>query len=317
MGALLSSRGLIVAAALCAVAAAAFVFTRSDPSLSADTLEARYFQTADSYVEIGAARLRVRREGEGDATPLILIHGFTFSLETWDAWAAALASDRPVIRYDLLGHGLTGPDPEKRYAIEERVEILRALLDALDVPRAHIGGNSLGGAIAWRFAAAYPEMVDRLVLVSPAAYALIGDGSEPAPIPAPMRYFLNNVPEAGVRASGRVLYTGDPPEDRITTIGDLMRAPGNGAAFIDHLLEFTLPNPDDALTSIAAPTLIFWGEDDALIPLEHGERMAAAMPGATLVPLPGAGHLAHEEAAEATSSAAAEFLDAATGNARD
>lgn len=99
-------------------------------------------------VEFDGARIRVVEQGPADAPVLLLLHGFTMSLESWDDWAERLSSDDRVVRYDLLGHGLTGPDPLKRYAPAERVEVLRTLMDRLGIERAMLAGNSFGGLVA-------------------------------------------------------------------------------------------------------------------------------------------------------------------------
>ncbi|MEM8772577.1 MAG: alpha/beta hydrolase [Pseudomonadota bacterium] len=264
----------------------------------AGELEAVYMQASDRMVEIAGARVRVREEGSPSNPPVLLIHGFTHSLETWDAWALALRDDYRVIRYDLLGHGLTGPDPQKRYAPEERAAFIGAVLDALEINKTAIAGNSLGGLAAWRFASAYPERVSALALISPGALPLNGVGDEPAPIPAPMKAYLLTAPEAGVRASAQLIYGDDAKitEERLQTMRDMMRREGNGAAMIESLKEFTLPDPSEALAAIAAPTLILWGAEDIIIPVAQGREIAAMMPNAELIEYPGVGHAAQEEA---------------------
>ena len=150
---------------------------------SAASLEEQYVTSADRFVTIAGARVRVREEGDPAAAPVLLIHGFTHSLETWDEWASALKNDYRVIRYDLLGHGLTGPDPKERYAPEERAAFIGEVMKALDLDSATIAGNSLGGLAAWRFASKHPDQVNSLILISPGAFPLNGVSEMPAEIP--------------------------------------------------------------------------------------------------------------------------------------
>lgn len=103
-----------------------------------------------------------------------MLHGFGSSLHTWQPWAEALAADMRVISLDLPGADLSAADPDADYSDERSLEILLALLDRLKIERISLLGNSLGGRIAWRFAVAYPERVDSLVLISPDGFASPG-----------------------------------------------------------------------------------------------------------------------------------------------
>lgn len=285
-------------------------YWQATKGVSASDLEAQYATSDDRFVVIGGARVRIREEGDPSAPPIVLIHGFTHSLETWDGWAEALKPDYRVIRYDLLGHGLTGPDPEKRYAPTERAAFLGDIFDALEIENAAVAGNSLGGLAAWRFASDNPDRVNALILISPGAYSLNGVGNEPAEIPAAMKAYLLTAPEAGVRASAGLIYADDSKitEARISVMRDMIRRKGNGEAMINSLEEFTLPDPSSALARIEAPTLILWGEGDILIPIEQGRKIELAIPHAQLIAYPGVGHAAQEEAPAQTVADAIAFL---------
>jgi len=184
------------------------------------------------------------------------------------------------------------------------------VLTALNIDHAAIAGNSLGGLAAWRFAAENPDRVDALILISPGAFPLNGAGDEPAKIPAPMKAYLLTAPEAGVRVSAELIYADDAKitDERVTVMRDMIRREGNGPAMIKSLEEFTLPDPVEALSSIAAPTLIMWGEGDVLIPIEQGRQIEQIIPGARLISYPGVGHAAQEEAPEETVADAIAFL---------
>jgi pimeloyl-ACP methyl ester carboxylesterase len=309
---------LLIALMLVAALGAAFFGSlawRSLQGLDPAALEAKYMTPADRSIDVEGARVRVREEGPPDAPAVLMIHGFVFSLESFDGWAAALRSDYRVIRFDLLGHGLTGPDADKRYSPPERAAFIGDLMDALEIDRAVVAGNSLGGLSAWRFAASHPERVEALILVSPGGYPINGVGDAPLPPPKAMETFLRLVPEAGARASLQYIYSDDAKatDARAALMRDMMRRRGNGQAFIDSINEFTLPDPEPDLARIAAPTLILWGEDDVIIPIAQGERMAAMIPGARLARYAGVGHAAQEEAPEATAADVRAFLEALAG----
>ena len=299
---------LLLLALIAAIGAAGYYFwkTAHQETASADA----YLTADDRMMEIAGAKVRVRIEGPADAPPVILMHGFIHSLETWDAWAAALKSDHRVIRFDLLGHGLSGPDPQQRYSPAERAAFVSDVMDALKIDRAIIAGNSLGGLAAWRFAAMSPNRVVALILISPGGYPANGAGDTPVSPPPAMELFLRTAPDAGVAIAMNNIYGDDSkvtPEIR-RRVADMMRQEGNGEAFVQSIEKFSLPDPEPMLKSIFAPTLILWGDEDIVLPVEHGRRMAAVIPGARLIVYKGVGHVAQEEAPAATIADVRTFL---------
>ena len=277
----------------------------------ASELEAAYMSAEDRFVDIAGARVRVREEGPESAPVIILVHGFTYSLESYDAWAEDLSANYRVVRYDLLGHGLTGPDPEMRYAPAERAAFLGDVMDALDIDRASIAGSSLGGLIAWRFAADNPDRVDRLILIDAGAFSINGVTDTPVDPPAPLAACLRLATDPCIAATLGAIYV-DPsrlPEHRAGEIQAMMQREGNGAAFLDHLAEFTLPDPTADLARVQAPTLIIWGAQDRVIAVDHADRLAAAIPDAQTAIFEGVGHAPHEEAPAETLQAVRAFLN--------
>ncbi|NJM35968.1 MAG: alpha/beta hydrolase [Rhodomicrobium sp.] len=264
--------GFVLLLVLIVAGAAGVYIWRQAQGVDPAILEAKYVTPADRFLDIAGVRVRVREEGPEGAPPLVLVHGFIVSLESWDGWAKALSEDYRVIRYDLRGHGLTGPDPQKRYAPVERAEFVGDVMDALGVESAYIAGNSLGGLAAWRFAAMHPERVRGLVLVSPGAYSVNGVSDAPVEAPQAMKAFLLTAPEAGIRASLGRIYGDDAKvtESRVVLMRDMMRRRGNGQAFVESIEEFTLPDPAVDLAKITAPTLILWGDGDIIIPPADG-----------------------------------------------
>lgn len=299
---------IVVGLLILVLGAVGFFIWQAAEGLDPAQLEARYATEQDRFLDINGARVRVREQGPQSAPVVVLIHGFVYSLESFDAWADALDDDFRVIRYDLLGHGLTGPDPQARYAPEERAAFLEHVLDALGVERAHLAGNSLGGLVAWRFAASHPERVDRLILIDAGGFSINGVRDEPVQAPPQLALFLRTA--FGVDAMLGQVYA-DPDrisEERAVQIRDMMRRRGNGQAFVDHVNEFTLPDPTETLGEVEAPTLIIWGGRDNVISPEHGPRFDAAIPDSELVTFPDLGHAPQEEDPEATVSAARAFL---------
>lgn len=310
-------RRLIIALAALSLAgglAGGYLMWRAHQTLAGEATD--YLTENDQMLTVAGANVRVRMEGPADAPPVILLHGFIYSLESFDAWAADLKRDHRVIRFDLLGHGLSGPDPQKRYSPQERAAFIGDLMDALGIDRAIVGGNSLGGLAAWRFAAASPDRVSALILVSPGAYPNKGVAETPLSPPAPFALFLRNPTEAGVAFALQGVYADKTAlsADDVRRTAVLMRRPGNGDAFVESIEEFSLPDPEPLLRSIAAPALILWGAEDQVIPVEQGAQMAAAISGAKLIVYPGVGHVAHEEnAAQSIGDVRAFLADVESG----
>lgn len=288
---LLTLLGILILLAVAAIAVFVWLTRTPEPAPPPTPGAGEY------RVEAAGLNWRVREDGSPDAPAIVLMHGFSHSLESFDVWAEGLSGDYRVIRFDLPGHGVTGPHPDAAYSNEATTEQVSALLEALTLDRFVIGGNSLGGLVAWRYAAAHPERVAGLVLISPGGYSINNVGDTPLEAPLPVQLYLRMVPDAGVRMATQALY-GDPErlsEERLAQIGQMMRQPGIGDALVARISQFTLPDPEPVLATIEAPTLILWGNQDRMIPADQGARFAAAMPNARLVTYEGVGHIAMEE----------------------
>ena len=264
----------------------------------------------DRLVEAAGQTWRVRESGPETAPALVLIHGFSHSLETWEPLADALEDDYRVIRFDLPGHGLSDVRADEAYSVAHTVSQTAALLEVIAPSRFAIGGNSLGGLVAWRYAAEHAEQVSALVLISPGGYPNLGVGDDPAAVPGPVQFFLSMAPQAGVEAATRALYA-DPNRltaEQLERIGAMMRVEGIGQALITRIEQFTLPDPNPVLRTIQAPALIIWGARDAMIPPEHGPRFAAALPEAELILIGDAGHMSQAERPDLVAGAVREFM---------
>ncbi|NNC37323.1 MAG: alpha/beta hydrolase [Hyphomonadaceae bacterium] len=256
-----------------------------------------YFSSSDRIVIIDGVGLRVRDEGPQDARTLVLVHGFTSSLETWDALANDLKKDYRVIRLDLPGHGLTGPDPKERYSNEDTVLILQKLINKLELENPVLVGNSLGGLVSWRAATENLENVSGLVLIAPSGFSINGVTEQPQKVPAMVKIYLTKAPAAGVKQATRALFA-DPeklPDQRIQDITYMMQRPGNGEAFVKRAESFTLPDPVQDIGKVKAPTLIVWGDRDVMVPSAHGQKFLEAMTSAELLVYENTGHVPQEE----------------------
>ncbi len=262
-------------------------------------LQSKYQASAVDTVSVENVRLHVRDSGAKSAPSVIMLHGFGSSLHTWEPWAEALRNEYRVIRLDLPGSGLSEPDPTGRYDDQRTMDLILALMDRLGVARAALVGNSIGGRIAWNFAAHHPERVTKLVLISPDGFASRGFSYDKKPdVPAMahvMRYIL---PKSMVRSSLAQAY-GDPSLLTDVTVDryyELMLAPGSRNALIARMEQTILRDPVPLLRRIQVPVLLIWGDRDKMIPVGNAADYVREMPQAKVVTFPALGHVPHEEA---------------------
>ncbi len=269
------------------------------PDEARAALEAKYLNAPGDMIQVSGTRLHVRESGPKDAPAVIMLHGFGSSLQTWEPWARALQDDYRVIRFDLPGSGLSPPDPTGDYTDARTIEVLTALLDRLGVAHACVIGNSIGGRIAWRFAALNPDRVTKLVLISPDGFESpgIAYGQKPE-VPAFVKLMRYVLPRPLLRANLEVAY-GDPAaltDETVDRYYDLMLAPGVRDAMIARMEQTVREDPVPLLQRIRAPVLLVWGEKDALIPFSNAADYTRVLPDSTLVAFPGLGHVPQEEA---------------------
>lgn len=285
------------------------------PDRSVDELTPRWAAAPSVFMNVDGMQVHVRDEGpRDDAMPIVLLHGTSASLHTWEGWVTALKSQRRVISMDLPGFGLTGPMVDGDYRMERYVQFLTALLDKLGVQKAVLAGNSFGGQLAWRMAVAHPERVGQLVLVDAAGYPTpsvsVPIGFRIAKIPVLNTLMEVTLPRNMVEASVRNVY-GHPEKvtpELVDRYYDLTLRSGNRAALAKRFSQSPSGESVDAIATIKVPTLILWGARDRLIPPENGEHFHQDIVGSRLVVFPELGHVPHEEDAAATVAAVSQFL---------
>jgi pimeloyl-ACP methyl ester carboxylesterase len=275
------------------------------PDIPVDELKARWAQPPSTFIEVNGMQVHLRDEGpRSDPLPIVLLHGTSASLHTWDGWAQALKGQRRVIRMDLPGFALTGPNRQDDYSIDTYVLFVRAFLDKLGLERVVLGGNSLGGQIAWAAAAKLPDRVERLILVDASGYppeTIAGGQSVPIgfrimTVPGLRLVAEHTLPRGVVESSVRNVYA-DPSKVTpalVDLYADMARREGNRRA-LARRLEQGYTGDVTQLAKIKAPTLILWGAQDHLLPPELAQRFAHDIPNSKLVMLGGLGHVPQEE----------------------
>lgn len=246
-------------------------------------------------IEAGPWTIRYLAMGEHEGRPIVLIHGFGGDLNSWLFTQPALAATHRTIALDLPGHGGSTKDagPWDLPALSQAVV---ALLDALDVPKAHLVGHSLGGAIALATALDHPARVASLTLICTGGLgdevdgAFI-DGMIAANRRKPMQEVLQKL------FANPALVSRDMVEEMLK----FKRLDGAVAA-LTAIAAANFPGGRQAgslrprLGELAAPAQVIWGAEDRIIPAAHAQGLA---PNIAVHVLPGAGHMPHmEKAAE-------------------
>lgn len=249
---------------------------------------------------LGGTRVYVEDVGEGP--PIVLVHGFGESTYTWRHVIPRLTNSYRVIALDLHGFGYTERPPGVRpYTRDGQLELLLGVLDRLGLESAHWVGHSYGGGLVTALAATRPEAVRSLVLVNStrpeytrarrSAFARLkplvaGYVRFWALRPGPLRRALERSVADDRLITGEVL---DGYRDRL-----LVEGAAHG--FYGLTVPWRGERDDVDVDSIRAPALVIWGEEDALIDLDTGRQVAAALPEYRFVTLEGVGHNPPEEA---------------------
>lgn len=283
------------------------------PDISIDRLKEKYSYPDSRFVQVDGMDVHYRLSGQGPA--LVLLHGTGASLHTWEVWTAELQNDFTIVSLDLPAFGLTGPFPDRDYQIRHYTEFLDAFTTAIELDSFALGGNSLGGLIAWRFALDYPQKVEQLILLDAAGIPRQQEGESPlafrlAKKPIVAAIMQKVTPKALFKKSLYEVY-GDPEKVTPTLLQryfELFRRPGNRQAYVDRInQEDTITDPD-RLKEIQQPTLILWGETDAWIPVANATVFQDRLPNDTLIIYPEVGHLPMEEIPVQTAKDVREFL---------
>ncbi len=304
---------------LLALVACAAIFLRT-PDTDPAAMEAKYKNEFSHFAE-GANGLRVhyRDEGDPDGVPIVLLHGNSATLHSWEPLAERLGGKYRVITLTLPGHGLTGPNKDGDYSATAMGDAVTLVAAELGLDRFVIGGNSMGGWISWRYALAHPGKIDALILIDSAGMPL-REGEEPPPLnlgfrllqhPAG-RFLMNHyTPRIAVRRS--LLQTMETDaivtDEMVDRYWELLRMPGNRKAagerwIVDREMEYA-----DRIGEITAPTLIIWGTEDQLIYPSAAQTFAERMPDADAVIYDGVGHIPMEEAPDRTAGDIDSFLE--------
>jgi len=282
-------------------------------------MKAKYANANSQFLSIETGlSVHVRDEGRRDGRSVILIHGANASLHTWEPWVSSLASKWRVITLDLPGHGLTGPHPSGVYTYAAFVDVVDKLMQKLNVGRAVICGNSMGGGVAWQFALRHPQKLDGLILVD----SIGAPQSERRNVPLGIRLARTPVignlfkvitPRSMVKQSLLASFH-DPAavnDAMIDRYWELNRYPGNRDATMRRAAagDQGITNAKDQIATIRTPALILWGADDRVFSVESAKWFASAIPTARMIVYPDIGHMPMEELPHRSAADVAAWLE--------
>jgi pimeloyl-ACP methyl ester carboxylesterase len=253
----------------------------------------------------------------GSGQPVIFLHGLGGSTVSWSETMPVLArAGYDVYAVDLAGFGLSEKGWRADYSHPAQAARIVGWMDALGIERAVIVGHSMGGNVAAHLALAYPERVDRLVLV---AAAILGESQTPAipdilfDLPFTRRWAQLILRRGATPMFEDIFY--DAVGDDSTVSPELvegyrrvLKTPDWDLALLGIVRDADRNDLPAPVSDIQVPTLILWGADDGWVSPEDGTRLAQLIPGAKRIEFPGVGHLPMHENPGAFQAALLDFL---------
>jgi pimeloyl-ACP methyl ester carboxylesterase len=252
--------------------------------------------------------LGIAYERVGEGPPLVLVHGATVDSRMWQPQLAALADEFTVIAWDEPGAGRSSDVPAG-FGLADYARCLAALIDALELGRAHVAGLSWGGTVVLELYRHHAELVETLILID--TYAGWKGSLSEEEVRARVELYRRVVaaPADEFDPTPPGLFAGDPPAEFLPLLeemaGDVRRESMSTALSV--MAEADLR---DVLPRIGVPTLLIWGDRDARSPLSVARRFEQAIPATKLVVIPGAGHVSNLEQPEPFNDAVREFCRA-------
>lgn len=268
------------------------------PDVSVDSLKRQYTDSNSHFMSVDG--LEVHYKDEGSGTPIILLHGTSASLHTWDGWTKELTKNNyRVIRMDLPAFGITGANKDNLYDLPSYSKFLTDFVNQLELDKFILAGNSLGGSISWHYTSSNPEKVQKLILLDPAGFPSKKERPlvfELAEIPILNQILKHITPKSLIKDNLEQVYFDDSKvtENLVDRYHQMILRKGSRAAFIERA-KLEVQDYTELLYTIKSPTLIIWGEDDLWIPVEDGFKFKERMANSSLVIMKETGHVPMEE----------------------
>ena len=306
--------------------ATAFLFKADLP---ATTVDAKYTNSESRFLTMeNGSRVHYRDQGNAAGLPVVLVHGAMASLHTWEPWVNILGQQYRIITLDLPAHGLTGRVPNSKYGADAFIKTIDAVADSAGIESFVLGGSSMGGGTAWRFAHAYPERVIALLLVNSVPpgnwqrFYAKGDArkSRPAAFTLLQQDWFRTIaryldPEPLIGRALRSVYNDSSVVNQklIDRYYELIMREGTRAAILSRRRPYgeAEPQPID-LAQLTQPTLIMWGAQDTVIPVSVASLFEKYLPNTTTVIYQDLGHIPMEEDPVRSAADVIQFLQSLT-----
>jgi len=244
----------------------------------------------------------------GQGPPVIVLHGLWGGRNEWDRNIEVLAADFRMIVVDQIGfHGSDKPDVSYHNALLG--QFLAGFIEAMDIPRATLMGQAMGANTATYMAVHYPHLVERLILVDGAGYRNPNRDLAKPPSEQQLRFYrvatgstlsaTQNFLKR--RVFNKALVTESWAEEAFTMWLRSARA-------IQGMLRDGGDVTEEEMQTISVPTLIVWGQEDAVFPIRNADRLSLDIKGAIKVVFPETGHLSQLEKPEAFNKIVRDFL---------
>jgi pimeloyl-ACP methyl ester carboxylesterase len=312
---------LWIVGVLAALVALAFL-TLGDPAVPREVLVKKYGQPPSQYVDLSpGVTAHYRDQGNMHGPMLVLLHGSNASLHTWEPWVKILGDEFHIVTVDLPGHGLTIVPDDYPLTAEGMADFVEAFATKLNYGQFVLAGNSMGGNVAMRYAVKHPDRLYGLIPIDTG-------GIKPPHLPPPpaffyivrtpvLREFLRLIPgrpiaEATLKAS--FAHQDLVTDEMIDRYWALNREPKIRAATRKRFrmgIEYYVA--EDAfmranLPKLNVPTLVLWGRQDKLIPVETAEIVKSLVPHAKAIVYDDGGHILQEDLAERSAADVRAFV---------
>ena len=297
-------RTLAIGLTIVAVLAAGWLALRR-ADIPYDTLETIYSTPDTQFMTLDdGLKIHYTDTGPQDRSAIVLVHGYSASLHTWEAWKTDLELDYRVVTLDLPGHGLSRAEDPSKATIGRFVEVVHDVTQELGVDRFTLAGSSMGGNTAWQYALQHPDTLDGLVLVAASGWPEEEGEGDDSPfiftlLSNPIaRAVLKDVDMTSMTRSGLEASYSDASfvtDELVERFVALSRAPGHRETLLAIMAgarEYATP---EKVSQISVPTLMIWGREDNLVSVSGARKFGDAIEGSQVIIYDGIGHIPQEE----------------------
>lgn len=280
-----------------------------------ETLKPKYINVNSKFMPLMGMQVHYRDEGVlTDTIPLVLLHGMSSSLNTWDSVVFNMKEKRRLISIDLPGFGMTGPHPTNEYNFHMFNHLIDSLTRKLGVRKFILAGNSMGGGIAWNYALEHPDRVQKLILIDAAGYKSPKKDQKSLGFMIASTPIINNLllyvtPKVLVRKSLESIYVSQKlvTDAQVERFHDIVVREGNRAAAL-VIFKKGFGSALGKISDVKVPTLILWGDHDLVINVSNAYKFKQDIPNSKLVIFPNTGHVPMEEKPKELAREMLEFI---------